>query len=89
MQKVIVPWKCHICQSEFDTPDGGICSRCSRATCRTDLYQIGAKLKLESQWVCESCLTDAEKTNTKRKWTIRLRKFSFKKIIPKKRSSES
>jgi len=81
LNKTIIPWQCHICRSEYDTPGGGICSRCSRATCRTHLYKMGAKLKLDSQWVCEQCLTDVEKTNTKTKWTIRLRNLTFKRII--------
>lgn len=60
VQKDIIPWKCHICSREFDTPGGGICSRCNHATCRTHLHEIGKKLKLESMWVCDNCLTSEE-----------------------------
>jgi len=59
--KDIVPWKCNICHSEFDAPGGGICSRCNRATCRSHLHEIGKKVKLESGWVCDNCLTSEEK----------------------------
>jgi hypothetical protein len=55
LSKDVVPWKCHICRSEFDTPGGGICSRCSKATCSMHLHQIDA------QWFCDSCLTVEEK----------------------------
>jgi hypothetical protein len=65
MTKDIVPWKCHICKGDFDTPDGGICARCSRATCRDHLHQIGAK-KLEATWVCAGCLTSEEKSKSKK-----------------------
>ncbi len=59
--KDVVPWKCHICRAEFDTPSGGICSRCNRSTCRSHLHEIGKNLKLESKWVCGNCLTNEEK----------------------------
>lgn len=60
MTKDIVPWKCHVCKGEFDTPDGGVCAKCSRATCRNHLHQIGA-IKSKSTWVCQDCLTSEEK----------------------------
>jgi hypothetical protein len=63
--KEVVPWKCYICQSEFDFPSGGICSRCNQATCRKHLHQIGQITKLDAKWVCGSCLTDEEKTAKK------------------------
>lgn len=59
--KEVVPWKCHICRSEFDTPSGGICSRCNKATCREHLHQIGQMTKLDEKWVCDNCLTNEEK----------------------------
>lgn len=59
--KDVVPWKCHICRSEFDTPSGGICSRCNRSTCRKHLHQIDQKTKLDVKWVCGNCLTTEEK----------------------------
>jgi len=59
--KEIVPWKCHICRKEFDTPSGGICSRCNQATCRKHLHQIGQKTKLDATWACDNCLTNEEK----------------------------
>lgn len=58
--KEIVPWKCHICQRVYDTPSGGVCSRCNHATCHSHLHEIGKKLKLESKWVCDDCLTGEE-----------------------------
>jgi hypothetical protein len=59
--KEVIPWICHICRSEFDTPSGGICSRCNRATCRGHLHQIGQMTKLDAKWVCDNCLTKEEK----------------------------
>ena len=59
--KHVVPWKCHICRGEFDTPNGGICSRCSRATCRAHLHQIDQMTKLDAKWICDNCLTKEEK----------------------------
>jgi hypothetical protein len=64
MPNDIIPWKCHICNGEFDTPDGGICSRCNRATCRDHLYQLGAR-KMDATWVCQECLTSEEKIKNK------------------------
>ncbi len=75
--KEIVPWKCHICSGGFDTPNGGICSRCSRATCHSHLHHIGKKLKLESKWVCDGCLTIEEKTGKWNKLTLKLPKKFF------------
>ena len=75
----IVPWKCHICNVEFDKPHGGICSRCSKATCRDHLHQLGAK-KLDATWVCQACLTSEEKTKKRVKWKTRLSNLSFKRI---------
>ena len=63
--KKIVPWKCHICQREFDTPRGGICSRCNKATCRKHLKQIGKKLELETRWVCDNCISNDDKSENK------------------------
>ncbi len=65
ISKEIVPWKCHVCRSEFDIPRGGVCSRCRQATCRQHLNQIGTKIKLEPTWVCSACLTSEEKTTIK------------------------
>jgi hypothetical protein len=59
--RAVIPWKCHICGGEFDTPGGGICSRCNRATCRTHLHLLDKKLKSESKWVCKDCIAIAEK----------------------------
>jgi protein-arginine kinase activator protein McsA len=80
---LIVPWKCHICQGDFDTSDGGICSRCNKATCLDHLHQIGSKKKLEATWVCQGCLTNEEKTAKKVKWKIRLYSLSLKKVAAK------
>jgi len=70
--KEVVPWKCHICAGEFDTPGGGVCSRCNRATCRAHFYQLAKKLKFESMWVCEECLTLDEKKFKKKRWSLKL-----------------
>ena len=75
--KEVVPWKCHIRHREFDTPSGGVCSRCSRATCREHLHQIGKKLKLETKWVCNNCLTSEEKTENK--WTSKISNLLLKR----------
>ncbi|MEW6713941.1 MAG: hypothetical protein AB1306_02465 [Nitrospirota bacterium] len=63
--KEIVPWKCHICQGEFETPSGGICSRCNKATCREHLHQIGQETRLDAKWACDKCLTSEEKARRK------------------------
>ncbi|MGA2317460.1 MAG: hypothetical protein ABSG71_13905 [Thermodesulfobacteriota bacterium] len=83
--KQVVPWKCHICYGEFDTPSGGICSRCNRATCHAHLYQIGKKLKLESEWVCYGCLTNEEKASKKNKFTVKLPNLPLKRTRKKLR----
>lgn len=72
--KDVVPWKCHICQSEFDTPSGGICSRCNSATCHAHLHQIGQMTKPDAKWVCDNCLTSEEKAKriVKQKSILRL-----------------
>jgi hypothetical protein len=76
----IVPWKCHICHGDFDTADGGVCSRCNKATCLDHLHQLGSKKKLEATWVCEGCLTNEEKTTNKVRWKIRLPSLSLKRL---------
>jgi hypothetical protein len=60
--KEIVPWKCHICHSEFDILRGGICSSCNRATCRKHLKEIGKKIKHETNWICADCISSDEKS---------------------------
>lgn len=84
-KKEVVPWKCHICHEEFDTPSGGMCSRCNRSTCRAHLHQIGRRMKLESKWVCNDCLTHEEKTVKKGKWTLKLFNLSLKRTLKKPR----
>jgi len=79
--KDVVPWKCHICRSEFDTPSGGICSRCSRATCREHLHQIGQMTKLDAKWVCDNCLTSEEKAKRKVQPTSIFRLIAIAVII--------
>lgn len=61
--KDIVSWICHVCMGEFDTPNGGICTRCKLPSCRLHLDNIQGKENVESYWVCEKCLTDEERTN--------------------------
>lgn len=70
----IVPWVCHICGVELDTPNGGICGRCHRVTCLWHLYHIGKKLRAESQWICDHCLTEEEKIEKKKapRFTLKL-----------------
>jgi hypothetical protein len=83
----IVPWVCHICGGEFDTPHGGICGRCHGATCFSHLYHIGKKLKVESQWICDHCLTEEEKTEKKNlnRFTLQLPNKALKRDAAKKR----
>jgi len=55
----IIPWKCHICSSQFDAQNGGICKECNKVTC--DQCFTFAKLKLVSKMnmpesqVCRVC----------------------------------
>ena len=70
-QSNVVPWKCHVCQREFDMRGGGLCHRCNKTTCRSHLNQVGARLKLEATWVCDDCLTEDERPSIK-KWLKKL-----------------
>ena len=64
--KEIIPWTCHVCGGQFDTPGGGICSRCNRATCRNHLHLRGKKVNLDLTWVCDMCLTTDERAEQKK-----------------------
>lgn len=59
-----IPWSCHVCSKEFDKYDGGICSRCKRATCMKDLKLVGYDKKQgAAKWehiVCGTCITPEE-----------------------------
>jgi hypothetical protein len=60
----IIPWHCHVCGNGFETPDGGLCFRCSKATCRKCLLsgiqnRQGAG-KTTSGFVCTQCATPQE-----------------------------
>jgi hypothetical protein len=55
----IVPWRCHVCGKEFDTPGGGICGKCNKPTCKIclgvgALYQV-SKAKDARAPICKSC----------------------------------
>lgn|SRR5574341_306297 len=60
----IIPWHCHICGSKFAAPDGGLCSRCSKATCRSCLIPELNKKQMEAKeasvYVCRHCATPEE-----------------------------
>jgi len=58
-KKEIVPWTCHVCGKEFDTPGGGICGECNKPTCKICLgvgapYQI-FKDKKPGALTCKPC----------------------------------
>jgi ABC-type branched-subunit amino acid transport system permease subunit len=61
---IIIPWHCHVCGSKFDTPDGGLCSRCNKATCRKCLLPGLDKKQSEgkktSGYICRNCATPEE-----------------------------
>jgi hypothetical protein len=57
----IIPWTCHVCRSQFDTPHGGICARCSKATCLSHLFKIQRNRKIEAEWICDNCLNVEER----------------------------
>ena len=62
----IIPWQCHVCGRKFDTPDGGLCSHCNKATCRRCLIPELNKEQVESKkasgHVCRNCATPEELT---------------------------
>jgi len=77
----IIPWTCHVCGAKFDTPHGGICARCSKATCLSHLFNIQRNNKMEAEWVCDNCLNDEEqdlKTKAAR-FDLNLRSLSFRR----------
>ncbi len=84
--KEIVPWVCHICGGEFDTPHGGTCSRCKEVTCLTHLYDTGKKMKIASQWTCDYCLTEEEKAEKRRtlRFALKWPRKSLKRGTTKK-----
>ena len=61
---MILLWNCHVCQEQFDKYDGGICSRCKKATCIKDLKIVDYDAKQgAAEWqhiVCVSCVAPAE-----------------------------
>ena len=63
----IIPWHCHVCGSTFDTPNGGLCSRCNKAACRSclilDLNKKQVESKETSGYVCPKCATPEELKN--------------------------
>ena len=61
--KEIIPWTCHICHSEFSYEYGGVCARCSKATCEDDLRIIKLvknDATENSQFVCVGCVKPGE-----------------------------
>jgi len=66
-EKLIIPWKCHICGRQFDTLGGGICKKCGMATCAVcfgigTLRRLG-QMKVPKGVVCRTC-AGAEETKT-------------------------
>ncbi len=81
---MIVPWRCHVCASEFDKYDGGVCARCKRAACLDHLKLVGyepARGPAQSEQIaCADCLGPEEKAGPLKKrffaesvWVRRLR----------------
>jgi len=66
LSKKIIPWTCHVCGGEFDTPGGGICARCNKATCKIHLNHFGEHLIKDAYRVCDNCLTADEKAKSKK-----------------------
>ena len=62
---MILLWNCHHCQQQFDLHNGGICSKCKKATCITDLRIAGYDEKQgAAKWehiACVDCIAPAEK----------------------------
>jgi protein-arginine kinase activator protein McsA len=85
--KEIVPWVCHVCKGESNTPGGGICARCKQPTCRSHINDLGEAKKLEFQWVCDHCLTTDENIGKQKqkKPTLKLPNISLKRDAGKKR----
>jgi len=57
---MIVPWRCHICASDFDKYDGGVCARCRKAACLDHLRLVGYESAQgparSEQIACASCV---------------------------------
>jgi hypothetical protein len=62
----IIPWTCHICKIQFDTRNGGICSRCNNVTCLNHLFEMNKKKENSKIVICDNCLTADEKEKYKR-----------------------
>jgi hypothetical protein len=55
---MLVLWVCHVCQGKFETPDGGICSRCEMPACSGHLRK--QKVSGQTTFVCSQCLSAQE-----------------------------
>jgi len=64
---MIVAWSCHVCATEFDKYDGGVCARCRRATCIEHLKLVGyepAQGPARSEQIsCGNCVKPTEKVS--------------------------
>ena len=83
----IIPWQCHVCGSKFDTPHGGLCSRCNKATCTSCLlHELGKKQpegKDTSAYICRSCATPEELKNAAPLFkTIRIKSEQIERASP-------
>lgn len=68
---MILVWNCHVCREQFDNYDGGICSRCMKATCIKDLRIVDYDAKQGAakweQLACVHCVAPTEKAIAFRK----------------------
>jgi len=54
----IAPWKCHVCDLEFDIPEGGICKECGKPACLTHLRASdpsGSLIHRSRSFICTDC----------------------------------
>jgi hypothetical protein len=64
-QMEIIPFKCHICGSDYEKMNGAFCARCKKETCERHLKLVNFskrdKLATPEMIVCEECLKENEK----------------------------
>ncbi len=57
----IIPWRCHVCGGEFETPGGGRCGKCGKVTCKaclkTSMVQSDQGKK-QIILVCQKCSSE-------------------------------
>jgi len=76
---MVLLWNCHVCSEQFDKYEGGICSRCKKATCIRDLRIVGYNEKMgAAEWehiVCICCLASTEESIPLRKHLLAEKKW--------------